>query len=606
MRKTAVRREGGLVVACALALLVPAVAGAAPAWLAPVQLSVAGSRGGDPQVAVDARGNAVALWEAEDNGVQAAFRPEAERAWQRPVVLSQGLGMVGRAALGVEPASGAVLGAWPRGNTVQIAEGVTKEDLWKMPATLPIVGWQAEDPHVAVDARGDALATWKSSEVDSSYRVHESVQTTYRPAGSGNWQAPESLPGVLAYGESGFWVALDPQGNALAVWVQPGGGAWTVEASSRSSSGEWQTPTPVSASWPISHPIRLGPIMLGAQVALDAQGDAVAVWEHYMQENWFIEAAVRPAASGMWQAPVRLSTAGLGGARPDLALDAQGNAVVVWEGATATQRTVEAAAGSAVSGVWRAPARLAAWHHLKERGFLPWKRPVGYEGAPPPAKPSIALDAQGGAVAVWEHSVTHYSGVVQAAHMSAGSDTWQAAVDVAAASAEGVQVASAPDGEALAVWGRLVDRGPDAIETSALAKLAITRAHLSNGRFRVARHRSGHSITGPTGASLYFTLSEPAEVKVAITHSAPGVRSYDGCVAPAAARRRPRPERCTRRVTLVTLRRSHEPAGLDSVHISGRVAHHTLGPGTYRATITAGTVSTLSAPVTLSFTVVPW
>lgn len=604
MRETSVCRAGGVLVACALALLAPSAASAASAWLAPVQLSVAGSRGGDPQVAVDVHGNAVALWEAQDNGVQAAFRPVAERAWQRPVVLSQGLGTVGKVTLGIEPASGAVLGVWARGNTMQIADGVTVEDLWKMPATLPIAGGEAEHPHVAIDARGDALATWKSSAFDRDFRVHESVQATYRPAGSASWQAPESLPGISAYGENGLWVALDPQGTALAVWVQEGGGAWTVEASSRSVSGGWQPPTPVSASWPISRPIGLGPIMLGAQVAFDGQGDAVAVWEHYIRENWFIEAAVRPASTGTWQAPVRLSTSGLGGARPDLALDARGDAVVVWEGATASQRTVEASVGSAISGSWHAPARVAAWHHLKEGPYLPWKRRVGYEGGPPPAKPSVALDAQGEAVAVWEHSVTHQSGVVQAARMTAGGDAWQAPVDVAAASAEGVQVASASDGQALAVWGRLIAGGPDVIEASALAKLAITGAHLSNRHVHVARRPSRRPAKKPTGTNVYFTLSEPAEVKVEITHSAPGMRSYDGCVAPSARNRRRRPEPCTRRVTLLTLKRPHEPAGLDSVYISGRIAHHTMRPGTYRAIITAGTASSLSAPVTLSFTVV--
>jgi hypothetical protein len=596
---------GGVLVACAIALSAPAAASAKLTWLAPAQLSVDASSSSEPQVAVDAHGNAVAFWQAEDNGIQASFRPGGERIWQPPVVLSQGLGSVRSAALGIEPASGSMVGLWGRGNTMQIADGTTTRYRWNMPSTLSIAGGEAQYPHVVIGAQGDALATWKSSEITSSYEVHERFQATYRPAGSALWQAPEPLPATPAYDDDGIWPTLDSQGTMLIVWVQESGGSWTVESSSRSPGGGWQAPTPVSAAWPIGRRVRLGPIMLGAQVAFDAQGDAVAVWEHYIAENWFIEAAVRPAASGTWQAPVRLSTAGLGGARPDLALSPSGDAVVVWEGATATQRTVEAAVGSAVSGVWRAPARLAAWHHRKEGPYLPWKRRTGEEGPPPPPKPSVALDAQGDAVAVWEHSVTHQSGVVQAARMAAGSDVWQAPVDVGFGSAEDVQVASAPDGEAFAVWARPAGGGADAIVASVLAKLAISRAYLSDSRFRVARGTRRHKVTGPLGTTLYFTLSEAAEVKVAITHSAPGVRTYDGCVSPNEPNRRRRPEPCTRRVTLLTLTRAHAAAGLESLYISGRVAHHTLHPGTYRATITASIAGALSEPVTLSFTVVP-
>jgi len=593
---------------CALALQAAPSAGAAPEWLAPVQLSSAGQNAGNPQIAIAARGDAVALWEGEDNGIQAAFRPAFGGVWQAPVVLSQGVGAVGEADIAVNPAGDAVVAAWPRGNTVEIAEGSANNRLWQMPVTLPIAGQEADDVHVSVDARGDAIAAWKSAEMDSStvdFTVHERFQTTYRSAADPSWQAPAVVPDAAAQREGGFWTALDSQGDALAVWVQASRGTWTVEASSRpAAGGEWRAPVPISGAWPMAYLRETpGPIMLGAQVAFDARGDAVAVWEHYMQGNWFIEAAIRPAGSETWQLPVRLSTSGLGGARPDLALDEQGDAVVVWEGATATQRTIEAAAGSVASGVWRAPVRLAAWHHLTEH-YLPWIRPAGYH-ATPAAKPRVAVDAHGDAVAVWERAASYYSGVVQAARMSAGSDVWQAPVDVAAASSEGLSVALDERGEAISAWSRIVDEGPDAVEVSALAKLAITRARLSNRRFRVAPRRGRRSAGGSTGTSFYFTLSEPAEVKIAITHDAPGVRSYDGCVAPGANVRRRRPSGpCVRRVTLVTLKRAHEPAGFDSVHFDGRIAHHALSPGTYRALITAGTAGARSAPVALSFTVV--
>jgi hypothetical protein len=45
-------------------------------------------------------------------------------------------------------------------------------------------------------------------------------------------------------------------------------------------------------------------------VALDSAGDAVAVWDDFdlSTSNYVARAAARPAASGVWQAPVDLST----------------------------------------------------------------------------------------------------------------------------------------------------------------------------------------------------------------------------------------------------------------------------------------------------------
>lgn len=547
----------------------------------------------------------MALWEGEDNGIQAALRPRLGGAWQSPVVLSQGVGAVGRADIALDPAGGAVLAAWPRGDTVDLAAGSATTGEWQMPVTLASTGQSAENPHVAVDARGDALAAWESTQITPNYRVYKFLQVAYRSTASGGWQAPSVLSSSSSgYPESSSGVALDPQGNALAVWVYSSAGQWTVEAASRPvASGAWQTQVAVSATWPTTYSREVpGPVALGAQVAFDAHGDAIAVWEHYMQGNWFIEAAIRRPGSEAWQPPVRLSTAGLGGARSDLSLDAQGDAVVVWEGATATQRTIEAVAGSAVSGVWRAPVRLTGWHRLGlAEGFLPWVRVPGSH-ATPAAKPQVAIDGHGDAVAVWEHAVSYYKGVIQAARMSSGSDAWQKPVDVAAASTEGLSVALDEQDEAISAWGRIISERSGAVEVSALAKLAITGARLSSRRFRVG-HRGTRQGRRSKDTNFYFTLSEPAEVKIAITHDEPGVRSYDGCVAPSSANARFHPESCVRRVTLAELERSREPAGFDSLHFSGRVAHHALRPGTYRAIITASTAQTASSPVTLSFTI---
>ena len=104
---------------------------AAPAWLAPQDLSAAGQHAYDPQVAVDGRGNAIAVWrrsEGTNTIVQAAVRT-----------------------------SGGSFGA---------------------PQDLSTAGQNAYDPQVAVDGRGNAIAVW--SRFDGTNFI---VQAAVRAAG---------------------------------------------------------------------------------------------------------------------------------------------------------------------------------------------------------------------------------------------------------------------------------------------------------------------------------------------------------------------------------------------------------------------------------------
>ena len=69
--------------------------------------------------------------------------------------------------------------------------------------------------------------------------------------------------------------------------------------------------------------VAAGQHALSPQAAFDAQGDAFAVWLSIRGSKFIVQAAVRPAASGAWQAPVDLSAAGQDAERPQVAVDAQ-------------------------------------------------------------------------------------------------------------------------------------------------------------------------------------------------------------------------------------------------------------------------------------------
>jgi PKD repeat protein len=373
-----------------LALLVVASAGASPGWLSPVTVSVSeeGHQVSEPRVAFDKRGDAVAVWSSEDGAlsdgtkkyeIQAAFRP-AGGAWQGPETLS-----------------------------------------------LPDGGDEsAEDVSVGLDGHGDAVAVWQ---LYTGYTFV--VEAAYRPAG-GTWQAPvyltpEEIPGTGRDPQ----VAVDEQGDAIAIWNRGGPFGGPVQESFRPAGGTWQAPVDVTDGQYGDRP----------QVAFDKQGEALALWSGVGRRNkegqyeWELLSSLMPAG-GEWQAPVEVSAPGLAG-EPSVAVNGQGAVAAVWDQWTngfLSSRTVQTAFMPA-GGAWQAPVNIVGAADEIDQP----------KGA---GNPGIAVDGQGDEVAVW---TWEFSDTVQAAFMPAGG-AWQAPVEISGEGAYAPQVAFDGQGDALAVW----------------------------------------------------------------------------------------------------------------------------------------------------------
>jgi hypothetical protein len=197
-------------------------------WEAPAELSQPGEEAGDPQIALDAHGDAMVVWDSSpseyEDVARAAYRP-AGGSWQVPVNIS--------------------------------AEG---EQV------------QQQTMRVALDARGDALVAWTGSTREvGQYGI---VQAAYRPA-DGVWETPVSLSedGSNAYPSD---LVFDAAGNAAVLWQRNNGTNEILQADYRPAGGSWQTPTNLSKE---------GSNATDAVLVLDApgdetiaDGDATAVW----------------------------------------------------------------------------------------------------------------------------------------------------------------------------------------------------------------------------------------------------------------------------------------------------------------------------------------
>lgn len=164
--------------------------------------------------------------------------------------------------------------------------------------------------------------------------------------------------------------AMGSDGGAAVAWLQPSVGGSTVQVAMRAPLGSFAPPLDVSPGAEIRAP----------QVAVDAAGDATVVWYGSNGSNYLAEAAT--VTDGMPSAPVKLSEAGENAIFPTVAMNDRGDTIVAWareEGASAIVQASFRPAG----GSFGAPVNLSAKGQFA-------------------SLPRVAIDAAGDATVVWD------------------------------------------------------------------------------------------------------------------------------------------------------------------------------------------------------------
>jgi len=197
------------------------------------------------------------------------------------------------------------------------------------------------------------------------------------PAGAATpaWSAEQQLTSTPAFDPA---VAVDPAGNAVVAWSDPGWGA--VHASfrpaGRSSFGPPQRLSELGGRFP--------------SVAFDGDGNAVVAWARLLRgdpEHWLVEAA-RISSSGSFSEPQAVSPqlAYLGGQDIQLAVARNGRALIAYNG-----------------GVERDGGDLKVWGALANAGG-PFSRPSALS-APGNSAIEAGLGDDGEGVVTWERWV---------------------------------------------------------------------------------------------------------------------------------------------------------------------------------------------------------
>lgn len=455
------RRSARLVLPLLLLLVLALPPAAEGAWSSPFRISPANTdqHFGMPRVALDAEGDAVFAWEHINvidccGFVQARARPATGTLG--PIkTLSDSSRHASGAEVGVD-ADGDALVVWRRyDETGQCggsgcgriqARARSAAGTFGPVQTLSDAGQDASSPKVALDPAGNAVVVWERSD-GSSASCCTRVQARARSAG-GTLGPVQTLsaPGQDAFGAG---VGVEADGDALVTWARKdgsagcggSGGCARVQARPRSAAGTLGPVQTLSGASANAHSPKL---------AVNADGDAVVVWARTTTPCGGsscnqIQARAR-TASGTLSPAQPISLASQGARLPQVAIDAAGRAVVVWERfdpSSCCRRRVHARARSAAGTL--SPVQVLS---------------ADADDAENLTYPEVAVDATGNAVFLWQRfdrssssccirvqtrtrSVTGTLGPVETISPP-GIDS--------GLTDEGSQLAIDPDGHAVAVW----------------------------------------------------------------------------------------------------------------------------------------------------------
>jgi len=328
---------------------------------------------GKVRIAIDGSGNAIAIWQSWTGIGYAIFanRYTFGVGWgSAESIESFPIGSAGGVEIDMNP-SGLAFAVWPR------YDGA----LWNLWSSryVPGTGWEAsvkietDDsgdaglPQIFVNPSGMAMAIWQQYD-GTRYNVWSNMYTK----GVG-WGDAEKIEFGLG-GAGGGVIAIEPSGNALAVWMQMDETRYNLWSSRFTMGPGWGTPELVETD-------DLGDAY-NPKLALDPSDNVIAVWRQRDTTRFNVWSNVYVPGDG-WGTPEMIETAGGSDSDyPQVAVDASGNAVAVWGKSDGTNHNVWS--NRYVSGVGWGTAEMVEGYRS---GDL--------------EKAQVAVDPSGNAFAIW-------------------------------------------------------------------------------------------------------------------------------------------------------------------------------------------------------------
>lgn len=386
-----------------------------------------------PKIAMATNGNAMAVWQQNDgtrNNIVAAHFDGIVGVWGAPELIeTDNVGGAGIPHISMD-ANGNAIAAWYQydGTRWNIVANRYDADTGKW-GTAELIetdnAGNALISHIAMDANGNAIVLWRQND-----GIRWNVVTNRYDATVGAWGTAELIETDNLGNVSNPRIAMDGNGNAIAVWRQNDGSRWNIVANRYDATMK---------IWSGAEIIEIDNAgnAYGPKIAMDTNGNAIAVWPQSDGTRWNIAANRYNVSTGAWGIDVLIETDNTGNAQqPDIAFDADGNAVAVWMQAASTYYDLASSRYYATTDTWGSAMPIE----------------VGDTGSA--QAPRIAFDTNGDAMVVWQK----YEGIssnIWAKRFTARKGAWGVAELIETdntGDAVAAQIAIDANGNSIAMW----------------------------------------------------------------------------------------------------------------------------------------------------------
>jgi hypothetical protein len=375
-----------------------------------------------PQVAFDSNGHAIAVWTQYDGTKHNIYANRFNgTAWGTAELIETG--DTGNASIPqvALDSNGHAIAVWAQydGTNINIYANRFNGSDWGTAQLVENETGRADSPQVALDSNGNAIAVWHQ-------RDSQGIDNIYANRFNGSaWGTAE----LIETGDTGNasipQVALDSNGNAIAVWYQSDGTKNNIYANRFNGT-----------AWGTAELIETGDDgdALVPQVALDSNGHAIAVWRQW--DGTAISIYTNRFNGTDWGTAELIETGDTGNAsNPQVALDSNGNAIAVWAQYDGTNVNIYA---NRFNGTAWGTAELI------ETG-----------DAGDALVPQVAVDSNGHAIAVWRQADgQHFASPNNIYANRFNGTAWGTAerIETGDAGSASPQVALDSNGNAIAVW----------------------------------------------------------------------------------------------------------------------------------------------------------
>lgn len=337
---------------------------------------------------------------------------------------------------------GNAIAIWEENSSGSVLVSYFSNNAWGPYQTLD-TGFSSDPTRVAIDDSGTGLALW--------YRGFTGeVKTSYFNGSTWATPPPDPLDVISIFTTLSADIAMDGNGNGIAIWVDP---TTTDVRSSTFSGGSWTAPTTIGVG------------INSASVAYSLNGAAVAGWVNAGA------VVVNNYIGGVWQGPLTIDA----GTQVIVGIDFEGNAIASWLNAVgdvvvsyfngtswSLPQTISNNPGNQEISFDMSPNGTAVltWvnsgFNAESSSFngATWSPPIvfafglgtGFSGP----KISVSVDIYGNALVTWQGVDVIYS-----ARLLAGSNVW---IDISIVNADPFQSiidltsALSATGRGFAVW----------------------------------------------------------------------------------------------------------------------------------------------------------